>query len=401
MLPRHLLDEFDPNNHCCVCNKAYKTANEYRKHLRKIHNMDLTPLKPRPNFSIAPNPNNASNHCDSCNWTLSPKPHYRRHLITVHKLVLPELKRSPLNPDILPDIHDPNFYCKSCKVKLKSRRRYRNHLKCVYKMELEPIAKPRIYDPTISVNDTKKADNTSCVICKFKYSTQKYHKRHTEIFHKDGRNTPIKNGPRRRGVNPHIQPDPNDPTFYCVSCNRHCSSRNDYRIHILLIHPNVQLEDINMRAIISPLMAEMDAGDENNKKCTICDWEYSDRSNYRKHMNSIHKNGKREPVAQVMNRLKLESIIAEIDAGDHNNTRCTICGTYYNSRHHYKDHIGRTHKDGNREPGGCRNRVNYSVVPVWNDPNKYCRSCQRTYSSTSVYRRHIKDLHGDVLQESM
>lgn len=63
------------------------------------------------------------------------------------------------------------------------------------------------------------------------------------------------------------------------------------------------------------------------------------------------------------------------------------------------------HKEGRREPAGPARTTGVSVdlnaVPVWDDPNHYCRSCKRTYPTKSYYRKHIKNYHSRVLQESM
>lgn len=63
------------------------------------------------------------------------------------------------------------------------------------------------------------------------------------------------------------------------------------------------------------------------------------------------------------------------------------------------------HKNGKREPvfkiGRPKLIIDDSVIPIWYDPNNYCRSCRKTYSDKSKYRTHIKKIHQDVLQEAM
>lgn len=94
-LPGDLPDELDHNKYCVVCKKAYQTLDSYRKHLKSVHKMILTPRKPKPNHDITSDPNNASNHCNSCNWPFTRKVGYRVHLKSVHKMILTKQRGTP------------------------------------------------------------------------------------------------------------------------------------------------------------------------------------------------------------------------------------------------------------------------------------------------------------------
>lgn len=106
ILPEALPNEFDPNLHCSVCDKAYKSTITYRNHLRGVYNMDLTYLKPKANLNIDPDINNSNNYCNSCNWTYSSAKQYLFHLQKVHNIAP---KQAP-DLNISPDIDDPDFY---------------------------------------------------------------------------------------------------------------------------------------------------------------------------------------------------------------------------------------------------------------------------------------------------
>lgn len=94
-------------------------------------------------------------------------------------------------------------------------------------------------------------------------------------------------------VNPNVQPDPNDPNFYCSSCGRNYKTRANYRKHIRLYHPSIKLEKIRKPSNVTTLMAEIDVGDDGNKRCAICEWEYDNRQNYKKHINTVQEWWKR------------------------------------------------------------------------------------------------------------
>lgn len=197
-----------------VCAIKYSKRRYTIAHLRRAHKMKFTPLTSRPNLKTTPNPDDPRNHCDSCNWTFKPTSQYRLHLKRVHNIIRASSRPTP-NPNISPDINDLNFYCKSCQYGFKCRSTYRMHLRGVHKIELESLLKQPIYDPTISNEDTKDPTNTSCVICKIKYSRKSYYRKHMEKVHKDGKNTPVRRIRSTNNVN--IRPDLNDPNV-TVQC---------------------------------------------------------------------------------------------------------------------------------------------------------------------------------------
>lgn len=296
-VPRGALpDEFDPNNYCIVCHRTYLSKVLFSTHLRRKHRIS---------------------------------------------------RKARRNSDIRPDINDPNFYCNSCQYSYKSRAIYREHLKNLHQMELIPLVKQPVYDSTISVSDTKNPKNTSYIFCRRKYNSRRSYRGHMLYIHKD--TTRI----RRTAIitNTNVQPDPNNPTFYCVSCQHTYSSKFNYRLHMLAVHPSINMERSKIFSATNPLMIEVDAGNHKNTMCTLCGRDYADRNSYRTHMRIIHKESKREPAA----------------------------------------FIGRLKKLTNMDP---------NIVPIWNDPNYYCPSCKRAFSTKSTYHSHIKNLHDDILEKS-
>lgn len=218
----------------------------------------------------------------------------------------------------------------------------------MHKMELTPLKSDRIFDPTTSMDDMKNPNNTSCEYCKIEYVSRQSYKRHMATIHKEGGTEPVH---RIKCIsNPNIQPDPFDPDFFCKSCQRQYASRTSYRTHFSQYHPSVKL-DGRRRLLEDPITLEMDGGNHSNKKCTICDREFHKRQYYIKHIDLFHKDGNRELVTKW----------------------------------------GRNRKS----------KVDSNIIPIWDDPNWYCRSCRQAYSSRRYYHKHISILHGDVLQEAL
>lgn len=141
MLP----NEFDPNNRCSVCVKTFKDVSCFREHLRKIHEINLTPMEPTPNLNITPNFTNSNNHCDLCKWNFSSGATYRTHISNCHTNVeLSGRRLSCINPLVVEmDAGDKkNKRCTICKREYACRGGYVTHVNSCHKDgSREPITK--------------------------------------------------------------------------------------------------------------------------------------------------------------------------------------------------------------------------------------------------------------------
>lgn len=106
------------------------------------------------------------------------------------------------------------------------------------------------------------------------------------------------------------------------------------------------------------------------------------------HIRSIHPYIKLESKRQSL----ITSIIVEIDSGNLNNKKCTICDRDYASRDSYRMHVYGLHKDGKREPAV---RGNTRANEKDDSPNNYCQLCKKTYANKFTYIRHTKTTHSN------
>lgn len=331
-----MLDEFSTSAYCVSCKKQFPSTQHYRAHLKAFHKMELTPMKPTPNFNIKPDPKNARNHCDSCSWTFKSKSNFQVHLEKVHKVPIPSApKRSSPDPNIQPDVNDPNCYCRVCRYNYKDRHGYRVHLKNIHKMELAPLNRyPSCDNSTINTQDPK---NTVCPICKYKYSSRYVYQTHMKVQHRD-----IKIPLGKSRANPRIQPDPNDPNFYCASCQKSYKDSKNYRIHLLAIHPHLEMDRTKGRPPNS-LIQEMDAGDNTNTRCTICDRTYKNRGSFMKHVYTIHRGDNRRPAVGGNQSISRSSNAAS-KLDDPASRYCQLCKQSFTTTGSYKRHAASKHK---------------------------------------------------------
>jgi hypothetical protein len=43
-----------------------------------------------------------------------------------------------------------------------------------------------------------------------------------------------------------------------------------------------------------------------------------------------------------------------------------------------------------------RSRVNSNIIPDFDDPNNYCKSCKQSYANEANYKRYLEKLHNLV-----
>lgn len=78
------------------------------------------------------------------------------------------------------------------------------------------------------------------------------------------------------------------------------------------------------------------------------------------------------------------------------NFYCKSCDRHYGSLAKFRKHLKKTHKHQLEVPpleSGRRLRVRPDILPDVDDPNWYCKSCQRHFKTHDIYRKHIKRIH--------
>jgi hypothetical protein len=140
----HKVNSDDLNFYCQLCDTKYPMLGAFRRHLRNVHELKLTPIKATPVRNIEPDPKDPNLHCQSCDIEYSKLNRYRQHLRRVHKMNLkPLILISNPNPSIEPDPNNSNFYCQSCTNKYPSKSVYWRHLRRRHKINLPYLRKSK------------------------------------------------------------------------------------------------------------------------------------------------------------------------------------------------------------------------------------------------------------------
>lgn len=148
--------------------------------------------------------------------------------------------------------------------------------------------------------------------------------------------------PLRNRVNSKVLPDPDDPNFYCESCDAKYPTRTRYHYHIKYIH-KIQLAPLKVSPIYDPNMKKIDENDVKSTSCFLCKLTFGTRNLYRRHRRRHLRNGRM-----------------------------------------------------NSELNYSRRKVpiDTNILPDIDDPNGYCKVCDRKSTSLKVYINHIRFFHG-------
>lgn len=223
-------------------------------------------------------------------------------------------------------------------------------------------------------------------------------------------------------IHPYLEPNVNDPDFYCCSCEASYLTRREYREHLREIHHMILMvladeirsltntntadilpdpDDINFycrvcqvsyrtlqkyrthlkhfhNMILTPFKGKMKDAllnvDDPNFHCSACDITHKTKFAYHSHLRNRHVPHTAGPNANPTIKPNLN---------DHNNYCCS-CDMQFLCRKWYDNHLKTRH--------GVKFR-NGTILPDWNDPNNYCQSCETLFSNINAYQGHCRYIH--------
>jgi transposase-like protein len=318
--------------------------------------------------------------CRPCSYVFANKFCYRRHLLTVHKMTLESLEKSiPRRPkpqtDLSPVVDDPNHTCRSCEYQFSSRFAYRKHLWVIHKMKLERLKriKPTL-EPQPNISPVVDDPNNNCRSCNHQFSNKRWYRSHLFNVHKIRLDSSrVGKWKARQSISPVVD-DPNYQFF----------SSGNYRGHVLMkLEP---LESSTSR--LTPHLNISPVVDDPDNNCRSCEYQFSSRYTYRRHLITIHKI-KLGPIGKSVPKLKPQPNITPVVDDPNNN--CRSCNYQFTSKNGYRGHLLRTHKMKLKPLGKSvpKLKPQPNITPVVDDPNNICQSCNYQFSSKYAYKAHL------------
>lgn len=193
-----------------------------------------------------------------------------------------------------------------------------------------------------------------CCLCKRTYVTRFRYRRHLRSIHQ------MKFDMLRPRKNPNVVPDWDDPNCYCKSCERTYDSRRKYSTHCKRVHKLKPTPIVIRKGIL----------------CNVCHYTYQSKGSYSVHCLNMHN-------------IKHEKLFANPEATpdmqDPNNY-CSKCDKRFSNRRSFKNHLICVHKLFSLLPKN-------NVEPDIHDPNFYCQTCNTTLPSKRAYQVHLATIH--------
>ncbi|KAK4518409.1 Translation machinery-associated protein 46 [Mucor velutinosus] len=201
--------------------------------------------------------------------------------------------------------------------------------------------------------------NFYCRSCNYTLSNKSGYRSHLKKYHKMNLKplVPIRN--------PAILPDWDDPYQYCKSCNYTYASRNTYKAHCKYFHKmKAPTRSAGIPDIRDP-----------NSYCKVCNHTYKSKSSYITHCVIVHK---------IRRGQRFANPEATPDVQDPNNY-CIRCDRTFCSRYAFRNHLFRIHQ--------LKLSLPNEIAPDIDDPNNHCRSCDKTFDSRYSFRIHLASIH--------
>ncbi|KAL9538795.1 hypothetical protein MBANPS3_010667 [Mucor bainieri] len=307
-------DIHDPSFYCKSCERKYRDAEAYRKHLRSVHYMVLKPIPSwkAPHSNIIPDLDDSNLYCRACDRTYKCKETYRKHCRYIH-----EMKSVKSANQSSTSNNTTDSYCQMCDKRFSSMLSYRRHLFVVHKVDSRPTQRKRKDILLPNANDP----NFYCRSCERKLANKNSFKKHLMLVHHILQTTPRKTSK--------LNPDVNDPNNHCYACQKTYPSRSKYRAHLRMVH------QITLPAL-KRNFNRTDFPDPYNPDhyCSLCKRAYTSLGVYRNHCKRVH--------FMELSHASIVNPDVKIDI-NHPNFYCAQCEHSFTSEKYFKRHLGRVH----------------------------------------------------------
>lgn len=295
----------------------------------------------------------------------------------------------------LPDINDPNFNCCVCKKTFSGRYTYGFHL-----IQVHHIPDGIVFYKDVKSNNTELANIKVilfCPICNMNFKTYSIYKHHLLNFHTS--QSPLTG---RTGSNPYMMPDVHDQKFFCRTCQDHFDSKATYRYHLICVHSMAhdhvftEQEEITSNGVHTcpSCQGTFRCYDDylSHKKELGADQKYQCSTRKRQKEERQRKEKKRlaleERRAAVAEKKRRRAIIPEFDDP---NFYCRSCGTTLTSKKQYVRHLKRVHQI--EKSPAVKVETTPAVKLEFPGESNYCSICDIVLASKYQHRYHVRKMH--------
>lgn len=236
---------------------------------------------------------------------------------------------------------------------------FKKHFRLIHFMITKTTRSPPTITPLQAIKAEKESvvpdrndPNNYCRACKRSYMNQHRYYAHLAKFH----------GMPKFSKKQDVLPDIFDPNFYCRSCERGLSTKSRFQKHCLRWHNIIVPNEKDLPNVHDPAF-----------HCKPCDNTFKDKDAFWQHCRQVH----------LITNFK--------EAGP--KPVCDICNRTYASEFRYKRHRRVVHGEifpftTTRTP-----KLVNDLPPDTDDPNHYCRACDKKLACRAGFRTHLAAYH--------
>ncbi|KAL9543016.1 hypothetical protein PS6_009510 [Mucor atramentarius] len=206
-----------------------------------------------------------------------------------------------------------------------------------------------------------------CSVCNKKMASLRSVLDHRQAIH---------NTTHRLPKNVDLEPDADDPNFYCKACQKHLKQESAYRSHLRKIHHMV-LKDLQQKRQRNGIRPESNDTDDDyaSDEVTNCS-----KRVYHEHPKKHHD--------MNLSPSEATNSHSELPVWSDPSLYCAQCNLTYKSKRTYSQHCQIIHMMGAPTKDTRTSTANSK------DPKIYCTLCKRIYKNKGFLRRHHNDVHG-------
>lgn len=175
-----------------------------------------------------------------------------------------------------------------------------------------------------------------------------------------------------------------DKANFCYKCNERYTSRQCYISHPILMHKVYMRESTQIR-----IKALQPDPNDPNFYCRSCDTHYVTIGQYRVHLRQAPHFMNLSPI-QLKRRRRWTLHDNNLDEKGESDTYCTSCSMSYSSPQQLSQHFRRLHKKYVEPRKG---KPDFAIEPDPNDPDIYCKSRKFKFLHLSSYKSHLTKIN--------
>ncbi|KAL0141289.1 C2H2-type zinc finger transcription factor [Mucor lusitanicus] len=322
------------------------------------------------------------------------------------RFLLPDTDDTPSPSSPIKDT--TTLRCYTCEMDFDTPSDMSRHMRSVHRDKMTPSEPDQDKDRRTAALTTAQHRCRSCLVeCESRSALS----HHLSTVH----NNFDYSSPKKRSVD---QPDSSftpAPKFECSTCSTLCESRSALRRHVRVEHSAEQQQQPREEPLpVDDVDTAMQHDDEKDSYCKVCQKTYKNWRSYRSHLYTKHRdsiakrtyNTKSSSTNDTSSALRssspttstVEPLLPDINDP---NFYCRVCDKTLETKSNFYSHLLASHSNyAPKDPSlpqqetttTTTSKKRTAMLDV-DDPNHHCAFCDRTFETQDTFHQHLRSEH--------